>query len=661
MKNLRIAAKIALLLLIPLLSVIGYTLQNVRHAYDEWQSLATTESLMDVAIALGDLTHNLQIERGATAGFVQSKGAKFAADLPTYRANTDKQLQALQTLFAQAQQQGMPEKLQQSLKTTFQALQQLPATRAAATGLTIPAPEAAGYFTRSISTLLDNIPAITEQTGNLTLIKRMTAYLAFLHAKERTGQERALLVPVFTADSIEPAQYRAFIGHMAAQQAYLSIFTGYVSDDIRALYQQNSGNEAAQAVDAMRKRVIDNTATGQFGIEPTQWFKNITIKINDMHAVEAMLTQQIKTAANTLAQQAHRNMLFNGALSLLLLLAMLGLAWWMAQSIIQPINELRDSMLQIERDKDLTRQLAVHGDDEVAHVAEGFNRLISSVRHSVANASHSASQVLGLAATLASTSLQVAGNAGRQSEAASAMASAVEEMTVSIDQVADHSGEARDISSSNNQLATRGSEVILSVVQDMHSIADTVHQSSQIISNLGQQSDQIASIVLAIKEIADQTNLLALNAAIEAARAGEQGRGFAVVADEVRKLAERTAGATHQINSMIQAIQSGTRDAVASMEVGVQRVNQGVQLAEQAGDAIRQIQSGASQVGAAVTDISAALKEQSIASGEISRHVEQVAQMTEENTAAASNNASTARNLEQLATDLRRVVGQFRT
>ena len=266
-----------------------------------------------------------------------------------------------------------------------------------------------------------------------------------------------------------------------------------------------------------------------------------------------------------------------------------------------------------------------------------------------------------MAATLASTSLQVAGNAGRQSEAASAMASAVEEMTVSIDQVADHSGEARDISSSNNQLATRGSEVILSVVQDMHSIADTVHQSSQIITDLGQQSDQIASIVLAIKEIADQTNLLALNAAIEAARAGEQGRGFSVVADEVRKLAERTAVATQQINTMIHNIQNGTRDAVASMQVGVERVNQGVNLANQAGDAIRQIQSGALQIGTAVADISAALKEQSIASTDISRHVEQVAQMTDENNAAANSNASTARNLEQLAGDLQRAVEQFRT
>ncbi|MFO1386135.1 MAG: methyl-accepting chemotaxis protein [Chitinivorax sp.] len=616
---------------------------------------------MDVAIALGDLTHELQIERGATAGFVQSKGAKFAAELPGYRANTDKHLQTLQAQFALAQQQGMPAPLQQSLQATFNSLQKLGDTRAAASGLSIPAPEAAAYFTQTIAAVLANIPGITEQTGNLTLIKRMTAYLAYLHAKERTGQERALMVPVFTADNIEPAQYRNFIGHMAAQQAYLSTFQGYASDGILTQHSKNTSNDTAQAVEAMRKTVIDKVATGQFGIEPTQWFKAITAKINDMHAVENALSSEIKNAASTLANQAYRHMLLSSALSSLLLLATLALAWWMARSIITPVNALRDAMIRIEQDKDLTREIQVEGDDELAHVAKAFNRLTASLRQSIANASHSANQVLGLAATLASTSLQVASNAGRQSEAASAMASAVEQMTVSIDQVADHSGEARDISVNNTQLATQGSEVILSVVQDMHTIADTVHQSSQIITNLGQQSDQIASIVLAIKEIADQTNLLALNAAIEAARAGEQGRGFSVVADEVRKLAERTAVATQQINTMIHNIQSGTRDAVSSMQVGVERVNQGVGLANQAGDAIRQIQSGAQQVGTAVNDISAALKEQSVASADISRHVEQVAQMTDENNAAANSNASTARNLEQLASDLQRAVEQFRT
>ncbi|OFZ96604.1 MAG: hypothetical protein A2Z44_06840 [Betaproteobacteria bacterium RBG_19FT_COMBO_58_11] len=233
-------------------------------------------------------------------------------------------------------------------------------------------------------------------------------------------------------------------------------------------------------------------------------------------------------------------------------------------------------------------------------------------------------------------------------------------MTVSIDQVAEHARDAQNISQSSSELSTRGSDVILKVVEDMRGIAETVHESSAIIEGLGQQSDHIYSIVQAIKEIADQTNLLALNAAIEAARAGEQGRGFAVVADEVRKLAERTTRSTEEIATMIQKIQGGTKQAVASMGVGVERVNQGVSLAGQAGDAIRQIQTGAQRVGVAVTDISSAIKEQSIASAEIARNVEHVAQMSDENHAATQDNAKTALNLEELAMSLQGAVEKFK-
>jgi methyl-accepting chemotaxis protein len=240
------------------------------------------------------------------------------------------------------------------------------------------------------------------------------------------------------------------------------------------------------------------------------------------------------------------------------------------------------------------------------------------------------------------------------------MAASVEEMTVSIDQISDHAHEAQEISGNSNDLSIRGSEVILNVVQEMKRIAENVHQSSAIIEELGQQSDQIHSIVQVIKEIADQTNLLALNAAIEAARAGEQGRGFAVVADEVRKLAERTTRSTEEIAAMIGKIQDGSQQAVASMGVGVNCVNEGVILAGQADGAIRQIQGGSQQVGVAIADITSAIKEQTVASSEIAQLVERVAQMSDENSTAIQNSSAVAQDLQNLAIGLKNSVEKFR-
>jgi len=194
----------------------------------------------------------------------------------------------------------------------------------------------------------------------------------------------------------------------------------------------------------------------------------------------------------------------------------------------------------------------------------------------------------------------------------------------------------------------------------MAAIAEGARESSGIVSELGGLSTEITGIVKVIKEIADQTNLLALNAAIEAARAGEQGRGFAVVADEVRKLAERTADSTQQIGDMIQRIQSGTRRAVDAMETGVSRATQGEEMARRAGEAIDQIEQRAGEVMRAVSEIQLSLTEQSAAARDVATRVERIAQMTETNSSASRQTSTTAQNVSQLAGQLNETVAGFR-
>jgi methyl-accepting chemotaxis protein len=191
-------------------------------------------------------------------------------------------------------------------------------------------------------------------------------------------------------------------------------------------------------------------------------------------------------------------------------------------------------------------------------------------------------------------------------------------------------------------------------------IAEIVGKASKVIQTLGEDSQQISSVVQVIKEVADQTNLLALNAAIEAARAGEQGRGFAVVADEVRKLAERTAQSTGDISTMISKMQVSSKEAVEEMSHVVEQVESGQALAQEAGERIRSILDEANRVSDAVTEISAALKEQSQASQDIARHVESIAQMTDENHAAAEESASGAQELSQLAHEINDVLAKFK-
>jgi methyl-accepting chemotaxis protein len=338
----------------------------------------------------------------------------------------------------------------------------------------------------------------------------------------------------------------------------------------------------------------------------------------------------------------------------------LGLAFWIIRSITTSLNQVRTTIADVERDSDFTRRVDVSSEDEVGQTAKSFNQLIATMQETARSVLHNVGKVSDGVASLASSSDQVATSSMQQSEAASAMAASVEQMTVSISHVSDSAREALTISRKSGELSAQGGQVIHRAVDEMNQIAGTVRAASHAIDSLGQQSDRITSVVQVIKEVADQTNLLALNAAIEAARAGEQGRGFAVVADEVRKLAERTTKATEEIAAMVNAIQDSARSAVTTMETAVERVGSGASLAQQAGDAINQIKSGADQVIQVVNDITSALAEQTVASNDIAAHVEQVAQMTEENSAAASSAASAAANVEQLAGEMRRVVSRFK-
>lgn len=310
---------------------------------------------------------------------------------------------------------------------------------------------------------------------------------------------------------------------------------------------------------------------------------------------------------------------------------------------------------------DLTVSVTAKNHDEVGQLLDATDKMCVQLRSMIGEVNAGIGTLANGVGKLASASQEVANSSGKQSDAAAAMASAVEEMTVSIDRVSQLSQEARTMAQSSGEISDSGAAVIGSAIQEMGSIAATVRESSGAVAQLGDQSQQIASIVNVIREIADQTNLLALNAAIEAARAGEQGRGFAVVADEVRKLAERTTQSTQEIAAMVGQIQDGAKTAVDSMNIGVSQVEEGVELANKAGGSIAEIKVGAARVGDAVVGISDALREQTAASQDIARNVEQIAQQAEHNHSQALQTSEAASDLELLADRLRQSIARFRT
>jgi methyl-accepting chemotaxis protein len=339
------------------------------------------------------------------------------------------------------------------------------------------------------------------------------------------------------------------------------------------------------------------------------------------------------------------------------------LASWIIRAVTRPLGGEPDeakAALACIAQGDLTREIPVKAGDANSLLA-AMKDMQAALKGMVGELKAHADGVAGAAQLLSATSGQLATSTSQQSEAAAGMAAAVEEMTVSINHVSDSASEARAVTARAGELSQQGAQVIQETQQEMEKIAEVVSESSQNMQTVGGHVERISSVVQVIKEVADQTNLLALNAAIEAARAGEQGRGFAVVADEVRKLAERTSQATVEIGEMIGLMQESSRAAIATIQEGVvARVVEGLGLADRASEAMTGIGDGTRRAVTAVNEISGALKEQSVASNEIASSVEKIAQMAEENHAATREAAETARKLESLALGVRAAVGRFR-
>jgi methyl-accepting chemotaxis protein len=293
-------------------------------------------------------------------------------------------------------------------------------------------------------------------------------------------------------------------------------------------------------------------------------------------------------------------------------------------------------------------------------LGNSFKKMSRSLRDMIVNVSKTSESLLSASTEISSNAEQMASGAKQQTDQTTQVSTAVEEMTATVVETSKNASEASTVATQASEMATVGSEVVTETIAGMQRIADVVSNSATTIGELAKSADQIGEIISVIDEIADQTNLLALNAAIEAARAGEQGRGFAVVADEVRKLAERTTKATAEITGMIKGIQRDTGDAVKSMEEGTSEVNTGRELADRAGDSLNEILNMSQRVNSMIQQIATAAEEQSAAAEEISRNVEQIANVTQETAKGASESAFASEDLNKQAEGLSRIVSEFK-
>jgi methyl-accepting chemotaxis protein len=342
------------------------------------------------------------------------------------------------------------------------------------------------------------------------------------------------------------------------------------------------------------------------------------------------------------------------------LVILMYLGWSIYQHVVKPLISVRDIVTRVEAEKDFSTQALVTSHDEVGQVLVAFNRLLRAMQTAIRDMTTSANGVSDTAHALQLNSDKLSKQVTTQSEATTHISSAMEELTVSVSVVANQAADAKEASAQAGEMAQDGAQVIADAATEIDRISTAVETASTLMAELEKHSQRISSVVSVIGEVADQTNLLALNAAIEAARAGEQGRGFAVVADEVRKLAERTSLSTREITTTVSSIQSSTTQVRTSMLEAVESVKRGVVRAGNASDAIGKVSAHAANSMHLTNEIAGAISEQSAALTEIAKQVEVIARMSEENHATATISATDALELDGVASRLQQISSLYK-
>lgn len=360
------------------------------------------------------------------------------------------------------------------------------------------------------------------------------------------------------------------------------------------------------------------------------------------------------------ARKSYRNaLLFLVVIGSISLVGGIAMAWLLTRSITRPLaegisvaNQLARGILDIEAKQTSS--------DETGQLLAAMYEMIEKLRNTVRDVLETSVSVASASTQLFSTAEKMAAGTEEVASQAGSVATAVEEMATTSGEIANNCGMAADNSKKASDSAENGAQVVKRTILGMERIALRVKQSAETVSTLGSRSTEIGAIIGTIEDIADQTNLLALNAAIEAARAGEQGRGFAVVADEVRALAERTTKATREISSMIKMIQQETAEAVGVMEEGVREVGQGTDEATRSGEALQEILQEISEVSIQVSQIATAAEQQTATSSEVSNSIQHITSIIGDTARGAHETAAATKQLNEHAAQLQSLMSYFR-
>ncbi len=571
LRSLSIKATFFLIIAFASIAIIYYTINEGINAYKQSIVKKQLEVMIKISRSLALLIHQTQKERGMSAGYIGSEGKKFAKLLISQRKVTNTDIHKFLALINKIGLNNLPPETRKKIILLKQYFQQLPNIRSEVTNLSISIPNAVKWYTKMNALILSIIADSAKFSPNQKISMDLVSYVSFLKAKEKVGLERALLTTIFARKKFNTGDYYKFVSLVSAQKAYLDTFLSFANKEMKEYYYQILQNPVFKEVEKIRKAAVHAKRTGEFTIDPQYCFSVITKKINLYKKIDDKIAQIVVEDAAKIQNMYYLKLAF----SIFVLILMNALGYMAARKISMQVNSLKNLISDIAEKKDLSIEVRIYDDkDEFTTIRQSLRDFIYILHDFMLKVYHSSIENKSVSENLKKDFEKIIKNSENERKIIEETTKQSDKIQENLEKSVTESNEIKDNIIRANQNLNETVSLITNTIDKIENNSQNEFELANQLKRLSEDAEQAKSILDVIKEIAEQTNLLALNAAIEAARAGEHGRGFAVVADEVRKLAERTQKSLEEINATINLIVESIDNSSNQMQKNVETVNE---------------------------------------------------------------------------------------